>query len=392
MEDMQYSFAAKPRPVQTTRTKYKEKRPSNTVFNIMNDPRVVRGSVYAAANSIHLKKEVISVPPAPPTTTTPTKSFKKNSLHASGFNQLELILQVDIPVDLDKYLIEHSPIIENCHVQTQTDEFLPNDKHKKVCVLKKTGVDASTEIAIEDHLFDFDAEVQPLLSVLVNKTLQQARCEIEREHEMHNIALYLKDLHVKKRLEAEGIAGLVEAAVNKQTFKEKQKAEQSMRMQEMDIVIQKVAALKASHRVLDEAMEDTQDKLRKGCVFYDPLRRMVETGFMKWIYDSADRLVESQQLIRLVLTDIIKDSLRKQRILEIVARLPRTPGGLLQIDACHVPAWGIANIGPLHYSPSTSYAALDDLIEEWLVAGNYTLERPAMGYLNELFGEGLGGI
>jgi hypothetical protein len=40
-------------------------------------------------------------------------------------------------------------------------------------------------------LFDFDDEVQPLLNVLVNKTMQQALVEVERETELHQISLYM---------------------------------------------------------------------------------------------------------------------------------------------------------------------------------------------------------
>ncbi|OQS01094.1 hypothetical protein ACHHYP_01828 [Achlya hypogyna] len=377
MDETQYSFAAKPRPVQTTRIKYREKKPSNTVFNIMNDPRVVRGSVYAAANAIHLKRDV--APPASVANPTPTAPMKKSIFEPPS------TLNTYIPVDLSQFLVEQREDVECFHAETQTDEFLPNDKHKKPFVLKKTGIDASTEILAQDGLFDFDAEVTPLLTVLVNKTLQQARCEVERETEMHHIALYINDLHVKKRVEADGIAKLVERATNAQATKEQVKAEHSRYQQEIDIVRQKVAASKVSHRLLDEAMEATEARLCKRGVYYDPLRRMVETGFMKWMYDKADAAVDAHNLAHLLLMDIVGDSLRKQRILESVARLPLTADGGLVLDARHIEAWGLESIGPLQYSPSLTYAALEDLVAEWITAANATVQRPARGFVAELF-------
>ena len=38
----------------------------------------------------------------------------------------------------------------------------------------KTGVDAATQVE-DGELFDFDAEVEPILEVLVGKTLEQVR-------------------------------------------------------------------------------------------------------------------------------------------------------------------------------------------------------------------------
>lgn len=53
-------------------------------------------------------------------------------------------------------------------VDTQTDAFEDRPQTPDF-VPKKTGVDASTQIEVSDKLFDFDAEVQPMLAVLVGK-------------------------------------------------------------------------------------------------------------------------------------------------------------------------------------------------------------------------------
>lgn len=50
-------------------------------------------------------------------------------------------------------------------------------------VSAKVGIDAATEI-IEGELFDFDAEVQPILETLIGRTLQQALTEVIHEEEI----------------------------------------------------------------------------------------------------------------------------------------------------------------------------------------------------------------
>lgn len=65
---------------------------------------------------------------------------------------------------------------------------------------KKTGIDKITQI--EDYdLFDYDVEVQPILNVLLGKTIDQACLEVEEEFELEDIAKFKEEY--KRRREAE---------------------------------------------------------------------------------------------------------------------------------------------------------------------------------------------
>jgi radial spoke head protein 3 len=67
----------------------------------------------------------------------------------------------------------------------QTDEFLPRPPTPPY-IPKKTGVNKMTQI--EDYdLFDYDREVQPILNVLLTKTVEQALLEVEEETELDEI-------------------------------------------------------------------------------------------------------------------------------------------------------------------------------------------------------------
>lgn len=50
----------------------------------------------------------------------------------------------------------------------------------------KTGVDIGTQI-LDGELFDFDTEVQPLLEVLVGRSLEQAIVEVMHEEEVADL-------------------------------------------------------------------------------------------------------------------------------------------------------------------------------------------------------------
>ncbi len=68
---------------------------------------------------------------------------------------------------------------QEVNIKIQTDEFKEKPKSPRY-VPKKTGVDSSTQVE-DNELFDFDREVEPILNVLVTKTLELSSLEIEQE-------------------------------------------------------------------------------------------------------------------------------------------------------------------------------------------------------------------
>ncbi len=63
---------------------------------------------------------------------------------------------------------------------------------------KKTGIDKITQI--EDYdLFDYDREVQPILNVLLTKTVEQAILEVEEETELDEIRKFKNECGKRKQ-------------------------------------------------------------------------------------------------------------------------------------------------------------------------------------------------
>lgn len=92
----------------------------------------------------------------------------------------------DIEVDLTPYLTEpETQAATEVDVTCQTDEFEERPDTPDY-VPKKTGIDASTQIEPDD-LFSFDREVEPILEIIVGKTLEQALLEVEEETELQGI-------------------------------------------------------------------------------------------------------------------------------------------------------------------------------------------------------------
>lgn len=90
-----------------------------------------------------------------------------------------------IDVQTDLYLEELSDKLPEAIAQTQTDAFIDRAP-SPLYIPQKSGLDAATQI-LDGELFDFDLEVQPMLDVIVGKTLEQALMEVMEEDELHRI-------------------------------------------------------------------------------------------------------------------------------------------------------------------------------------------------------------
>jgi hypothetical protein len=62
-------------------------------------------------------------------------------------------------------------------------DFYIDRPMNRLFVYKKDGVDSEAQIW-EGELFDFDTEVEPILQVLMGKTLEQGRMEVLEEEEL----------------------------------------------------------------------------------------------------------------------------------------------------------------------------------------------------------------
>lgn len=109
-----------------------------------------------------------------------------------------------IEVDLTYFLTEqnkpHRP--EETEVKVQTDDFVARPPTPPY-IPKKTGIDKITQI--EDYdLFDFDDEVQPILNVLLSKTVEQAILEVEEETELDEIRRFKDEAYKRLSEERDG--------------------------------------------------------------------------------------------------------------------------------------------------------------------------------------------
>lgn len=117
--------------------------------------------------------------------------FKKQKTKTSPYD-LRPGPPARIEVDLTFFLQEQGRAKpEETEVKTQTDTFVPRPATPKY-IPKKTGIDKNTQVE-NYELFDYDREVQPILNVLLTKSVEQALLEVEEETELDEIRKFKSD-------------------------------------------------------------------------------------------------------------------------------------------------------------------------------------------------------
>lgn len=175
-----YAFAAEPKSIDRKRFD-SNNNTKNAHVNIMHDRRIHRGNTYAApsistntVDPIELQKQEEA------RRRLRAKRKAQARLRTKTPDAVEGRVHIDVQTDL--YLEELSDKVPEAIAATQTDNFL-NRAPSPLYIPQKSGTDVATQI-LEGELFDFDLEVQPILEVIVGKTLEQALMEVNEEKEM----------------------------------------------------------------------------------------------------------------------------------------------------------------------------------------------------------------
>lgn len=87
-------------------------------------------------------------------------------------------------------------------------------------VPKPPGVEIATQIQ-DGELFDFDLEVEPILEVLIGRSLVQATYELIEEHEREEYLLHKKNYEQKREFELINLQRMEAARIRREQEKER---------------------------------------------------------------------------------------------------------------------------------------------------------------------------
>lgn len=162
-----------------------------------------------------------------------------------------------------------------------------NEAGDRAWTLAEPDRHISTQIVAEDYLYDFNREVEPILSVLITKTLEQARMEVLEEEEMR----IMKDQ--KKRFEQKKVSELAEVqryeASEKRLEQENTRRKvQSQLIQDKQVGVHKqLCARMVAKGFLRTLMRSSLEVVDQIGYFEEDNTTQLHSNFMPWLYDEV---------------------------------------------------------------------------------------------------------
>ena len=216
-------------------------------------------------------------------------------------------------IQTEAYLEELSDRVVEADIDTQTDAFLDRPS-APIFVPMKTGVDRDTQI-YEGDLFDFDVEVDPILEVLVGKTLEQSMLEVMEEEELAAMKEHQDHFEQIRNVELAETQRVEEAEKRRFEEKERRVAQEQARVQREAQIREKVAAHKFSKGYLQELHSAVFHNLRETGFFYNPLEREVTTDFLPWLVAEVQARVQRVAVGRALADSLIEAAVARQQAL-----------------------------------------------------------------------------
>merc|ERR1719310_2735082 len=201
--------------------------------NIMHDKRVVRGNTYASLvmpqqdNMQEVQKQREA---------QRRRLMRANQTKRRPGTPDAVIGRKHMDIQTDSYLEELTERTVEFEAETQTD-FLLDRSPSPLFMPAKVGVDIETQIE-EGELFDFDREVEPVLEVLVGKTLEQSMMEVLEEEELESLRRHQEDFEKRRNAEMLEVQRM-EAAEKRRSDEMQRRKQQQAAQREQDISVMK---------------------------------------------------------------------------------------------------------------------------------------------------------
>lgn len=243
-------------------------------------------------NSVKIQSDQLKNPDFINEQNSNTNNFKLNKFKANKDDKFNLYNEKNC-----KIYVEDTPDIDYTH-NIRTDNYIK----------QKTGKDAATWIDYEE-IFCFDVDVEPILTVLTNKILEQTLLELSEEYEIKKIRETKLKFMKKIQDEKARVKKVELEEINRKKEMDLIKMNKQQDRIETVILQQKIFARVMSKKYLTNLIGNTKNFLAKENVFnnFDEIQ-IKELALMKTTnnsnkmeeldeiyYDSAFELIKSSE-------------------------------------------------------------------------------------------------
>lgn len=319
-----FSYSAQPQAAPfKKRSKYRNENEQDLSDsqNIMHDPRVVRGNTYAAkvmTNSLKREQEVRKRDDPQKKNKVLGRSSERRSEPADRLPTPPPVEgRAHMDIQTDDFLEELTDRPIEMDAETQTLAFMDRPPDP-LFIAAKTGYDVETQILPGD-LFNFDFEVQPILEVLVGKTLHVAMLELMQEEELDAIRTQQEQFEDIRNVELAEVQRLEAEARRKTQEKEKRIAQETKRLLDRRELEEKIAARAFSQQYLSSLHVGVFDTLTEQGFFYDPVKKEVEETFLPELLSSIGGRTDGYASAQLIAEELIDGAKKCARAYEKIA-------------------------------------------------------------------------
>ena len=321
-----FSYSSQPHaaPVKSRKQKYRnEDEPEdNGHLNMMNDPRIVRGNTHSAKVMTQSLKQDQEY-----TTKSHSQSMKRDrKRYTPSNNRAGTPPPVDgrahMDIQTENFLEELTDKAIEIDQETQTQAFMDRPA-SPLFVATKTGKDTSTQIDNGD-LFDFDLEVEPLLEVLVGKTIHVSMLELMQEEELEAIRREQEQFEDVRNIELAEVQRLEAEARRKAQEKDRRVVQEKQRVADRLLLEEKIAARAYSNQYLATLHEGVMNDLFDEGFFYDPVKKEIEDVFMVDLITDLRASVDSYHLAQNLVEELLVEAGSMAKALQARGQKART--------------------------------------------------------------------
>ena len=315
MENFQFSAQPHAAPVKMARQKYRDQREDEVPLNLMQDPRVFRGNTYSAqvVTATSKKEQQLFSKTDRPVLMKKNRKFKGK--RGSSPPPVEGRVHMDIQTDNFLEELTDRPIEIDATTQTLPELDRPSSP---LFIPTKIGKDIETQIVAGD-LFDFDIEVEPLLELLVGKTIHVSMLELMQEEELEAIRRQQDEFESIRNVELAEVQRLEGEARRKAEEKQRRIDQEKKRLQDRRELEEKVAARAFASQYLGSLHNEVFETLENEGFFFDPVRREVEDIFMADVISDLNLKANAYDAAQKLADDLIEASRKRAKAFEAEA-------------------------------------------------------------------------
>jgi hypothetical protein len=188
-------------------------------------------------------------------------------------------------IQTDSYLEELTERVVEFESETQTD-FLLDRPQSPLFLPAKVGVDFGTQV-LHGELFDFDREVEPVLEVLVGKTLEHGMMEVLEEEELASIRRRQSLFEQTRHAELLDVQRMEAAEKRREDEKMRRFAQEKARAEEEYAAFKKAHSRATARNYLSGLGRKCLNLLEAEGLFADKVQVAVETDFLPWLINSV---------------------------------------------------------------------------------------------------------